>query len=103
LVDIRKEILYPKFRVLQQAARAALLLGRKEAGGELEDWWWRMPELEPTRPALRLLSCALARSVETEGVESDKGLEGGGHAASNIGSVAAQVCEIIGRACVLVT
>jgi hypothetical protein len=100
-VDIRKEILYPKFRVLQQAARAASLLGRKEAGGELADWWWRMPELEPTWPTLRLLSCALAGSVETKGVESDKGLEGGGRAASNIGSVAAQVCEITGRACVL--
>jgi hypothetical protein len=36
-------------------------------------------------------------------VESDRGLEGGGRAFGNIGSVAAQICKIIGRACVLVT
>ena len=86
-----------------QAARATLLLGRREAGGELADWRWRMPESKPARPPQRLLSCALAGSMEPEGVESDSGLEGGGHAAGNIGSVAAQVCEIIGRAYVLVT
>jgi hypothetical protein len=61
-----------------------------------------MPESEPTRPSRRLLSYALARSVESKGVENDRGLEGGGSATGNIRSTAAQVCEIIGRACVLV-
>jgi hypothetical protein len=36
-------------------------------------------------------------------VESDRGLEGGDRTSGNIGSVAVQICEIIGRACVLVT
>jgi hypothetical protein len=62
-----------------------------------------MPESEPAWPSRWLLSCALAGSVELEGVESDRGLEGGGRAAGNIGSADAQVCEIIERAYVLVT
>jgi hypothetical protein len=36
-------------------------------------------------------------------VESDRGLEGGSRAVVNIGSAAAQVCEIIGRVYVLVS
>jgi hypothetical protein len=62
-----------------------------------------MPESEPARPPQRLLPCAFAGSVEPEDVESDRGLEEGGRITDNIGSAAAQVCEIIGRACVLVT
>jgi hypothetical protein len=64
-----------------------------------------MPESEPAQaqPPRRLLSCALTGSVEPEGVESARGLEGGGRVAGNIGSAAAQVCKIIGRACVLVS
>jgi hypothetical protein len=50
-----------------------------------------------------LLSCALVGSVEPKAVESDRGLEGGGRAAGNIGNAVAQVCEIFGRACVLVS
>jgi hypothetical protein len=67
------------------------------------DWLWQMPESKPARPPRRLLPYALVGSVDPKGVENDRGLEGGGRAASNIGSVAAQVCEIIERACVLVT
>ena len=67
------------------------------------DWRWRMPESEPARPPRRLLPCALAGFVEPEGVESDRGLNGGGRAAGNIGNAAAQVCEIIERVYVLVT
>jgi hypothetical protein len=62
-----------------------------------------MPESEPARPPRRLLPYTLAGSVEPKGVENDRGLEGGGRAAGNIGSTTAQVCEIIGRVCVLVT
>jgi hypothetical protein len=36
-------------------------------------------------------------------VESDRGLEGGGRAAGNIENAVAQVCEIIGSVCVLVS
>jgi hypothetical protein len=50
------------------------------------DWRWRMPELELVRPSRRLLPCALAEFVESKGVESDRGLNGGGHAAGNIGN-----------------
>jgi hypothetical protein len=57
-----------------------------------------MPESEPARPPWRLLPCALAGFVEPEGVESDRGLNGGGRAAGNIGSATAHVCETIGRA-----
>jgi hypothetical protein len=62
-----------------------------------------MSESEPARPPRRLLPCALTGSVEPEGVESDRGLDGGGRVAGNIGSAAAQVCEIIERVYVLVT
>jgi hypothetical protein len=43
-----------------------------------------MPETEPVRPPRRLLPCALAEFVESEGVESDRGLNEGGRAAGNI-------------------
>jgi hypothetical protein len=49
------------------------------------------------------MPCALAELVEPEGVERDRGLNGGGRAAGNIGNAAAQVCEIIERVYVLVT
>jgi hypothetical protein len=62
-----------------------------------------MHESEPARPPRRLLPYALVGFIEPKGVESDRGLDGGGRAAGNIGSAAAQVCEIIGRAYVLVT
>jgi hypothetical protein len=58
---------------------------------------------EPARLPRRLLPYAFAGSVDPKGVENDRGLEGGGHVVGNIGSVAMQVCEIIERACVLVT
>jgi hypothetical protein len=58
-----------------------------------------MPESEPARPPWRLLSCALAGSVEPKGVESNRGLERDGRAAANIESAAAQVCKIIERVC----
>jgi hypothetical protein len=61
-----------------------------------------MSKSEPARLSQRLLSYALARSVEPKDVKNDRGLEGGGSAAGNIESAVAQVCEIIGRACVLV-
>ena len=64
---------------------------------------WRMPESESVRLPRRLLPCSLAGFVEPEGMESDRGLNGGGRVAGNIGTAAAQVCEIIGRAYVLVT
>jgi hypothetical protein len=62
-----------------------------------------MPESEPARPPRRLLPCALAGFVEPKGVESGRGLNGGGHATVNIGNAAAHVCEIIGRAYILAT
>jgi hypothetical protein len=37
-----------------------------------------MPESEPARPTQRLLPCALAGFVEPKGLESDRGLNGGG-------------------------
>ena len=58
---------------------------------------------EPARLPRRLLPYAFAGSVDPKGVENDRGLEGGGRAAGNIRSAATQVCEIIGRVCVLVT
>jgi hypothetical protein len=57
-----------------------------------------MPESEPVRSPRRLVPCALAGFVEPEGVESDRGLNGGGRAVGNIGSATAHVCEIIVRA-----
>jgi hypothetical protein len=66
------------------------------------DWRWRMPESEPARPPRRLLPYALAEFVEPEGVESDRGPNGGGRAAGNIENAAAQVCEIIERVYILV-
>jgi hypothetical protein len=86
-----------------QAARGTVT--GSQGGWRLEADWrrldlrWQMPESEPARLPRRLLPCALARSVEPDGVESDRGLEGGGRTAGNIGSAVAQVCEIIGRAC----
>jgi hypothetical protein len=62
-----------------------------------------MLESEPTRPPQMLLAYTLAGSVDPNGVENNRVLEGGGRAAGNIGSAATQVCEIIGRVCVLVT
>jgi hypothetical protein len=62
-----------------------------------------MPESEPARPPRRFLPCALAEFVEPKGVESYRGLNGGGRAAGNIGNTTAQVCEIIERVYVLVT
>jgi hypothetical protein len=62
-----------------------------------------MPESEPVRPPRRLLPCTLAGLVEPEGVESDRGLNGGGRVAGNIGNATAQVCKIIERDYVLVT
>jgi hypothetical protein len=53
------------------------------------NWRWWMPETEPVRPPRRLLPCALAEFVESEGVESDRGLNEGGRAAGNIGNAAA--------------
>jgi hypothetical protein len=50
-----------------------------------------------------LMPSALAGFVEPEGVESDTGLNGGGRAAGKIENAIAQVCEIIGRAYVLMT
>jgi hypothetical protein len=58
-----------------------------------------MPKSEPARSPRRLLPYALAGSVDPKGVENDRGLEGGGHAASNIGSATTQICEIIERVC----
>jgi hypothetical protein len=54
--------------------------GTPEAGWRRwrSDWRWRMPESEPARPTRKLLPCALAGFVESEGVESDRGLNGGG-------------------------
>jgi hypothetical protein len=60
-------------------------LGGGTATGRLEPDWRRRTTLLQGR------------------VKSDRGLEGGGRASSNIGSVAAQICKIIGRACVLMT
>jgi hypothetical protein len=48
-----------------------------------------MPESEPVRPPRRLLPCVLAEFVEPEGVESDRGLNGGGRAVGNIGNAIA--------------
>jgi hypothetical protein len=62
-----------------------------------------MHESKPARSPRRLLPCALTGFVELKGVESDRGPDGGGRAAGNIGSAAAHVCEIIGRAYVLVS
>jgi hypothetical protein len=47
---------------------------------------WRMPESESVRLPRRLLPCSLAGFVEPEGMESDRGLNGGGRAAGNIGN-----------------
>jgi hypothetical protein len=44
-----------------------------------------MPESEPAWLLRRLLPCSLAGFVEPEGMESDRGLNGGGRAAGNIG------------------
>ena len=55
------------------------------------------------RPPQRLLSCALTRSMEPKGVESDTGLEGGSRVAGNIGSVAAQVLRNNWKSIFLVT
>jgi hypothetical protein len=84
-----------------RARRCCRVAGRMEADWRRSDWLWQMPESELARPSHRLLPYALAGSVEPKGVENDRGLEGGGSAAGNIGSAAAQVCEIFGRACVL--
>jgi hypothetical protein len=46
-----------------------------------------MPGSEPARLPRMLLPCALAGSVEPEGVENDRGLDGGGLAVGNIGSI----------------
>jgi hypothetical protein len=73
---------------LVQAARAALT-GSQGGWRRRPDWWWLMPESELARPPQRLLFCALAESVESEGMESDRGLEGDGCAAVNIESAAA--------------
>jgi hypothetical protein len=62
-----------------------------------------MPESEPACLPQGLLPCALAGFVEPEGVESDRGLNGGDRADGNIENAAARVCEIIGRTYVLVT
>jgi hypothetical protein len=62
-----------------------------------------MPESDPAQPPRRLLPCALVEFIEPKGVENDRGLNGGGHAAGNIGNAAAHVCEIIERVYVLVT
>jgi hypothetical protein len=62
-----------------------------------------MPESEAVRPPRRLLPCALAEFVEPKGVESDRGLNGGGRATGNIENAATQVCEIIERVYVFVT
>jgi hypothetical protein len=43
-----------------------------------------MPESEPARPPRRLLPCDIAGFEESEGMESDRGLNGGGRAAGNI-------------------
>jgi hypothetical protein len=88
-----------------RARRCSRVAGRLEADWRWRrsDWRWQMPESESTRPPRRLLPYALAGSVDPKGVNNDRELEGGGHATSNIGSVAAQVCEIIERAYVLVT
>jgi hypothetical protein len=48
-----------------------------------------MTESEPVRPPRRLLPYALAGSVEPEGMESDRGLNGGDRAADNIGNTVA--------------
>jgi hypothetical protein len=55
------------------------------------------------RKLYSLLPCALAGFVEPKGVESDRGLNGGSRVAVNIGNAVAHVCEIIGRAYILVT
>jgi hypothetical protein len=62
-----------------------------------------MPESEPARLPRKMLLCALAEFVEPEGVKSDRGLNGGSHAAGNIGNTVAQIFEIIKRVYVLVT
>jgi hypothetical protein len=62
-----------------------------------------MPESEPVRPPRRILLYALAKFVEPKGVKSDRGLNGGSHAAGNIENADAQISEIIKRVYVLVT
>jgi hypothetical protein len=88
-----------------QAACAAPVQGHKEADWRRQrsDWRWQMPESEPARSPRRLLPYALAGFVEPKDLENDRGLEGGSRATGNIGNAAAQVCEIIERACVLMT
>jgi hypothetical protein len=79
------------------APMQAVCIIATEVVGTLEtDWrrWrpgsrWRMPESEPARPPRRMLFCALAEFVEPEGVKSDRGLNGGSHAAGNIGNATA--------------
>jgi hypothetical protein len=63
-----------------RARHCCRVAGTLEAGWRRwrSDWRWRMPESEPTRPTQRLLPCALAGFVEPKGVESDRGLNGGG-------------------------
>jgi hypothetical protein len=78
---------------------AALLQDRREAGGGMAEADTGLASsdggcLSQSPPPLRrLLLCAIAGSVESKGVESDKELDGDGRAASNIGSATAQVCK----------
>jgi hypothetical protein len=57
-----------------------MLQGRRDARGrlaEVEVGLAVADASEPIRPTRRLLPCALARFVEPEGMESDRGLNGG--------------------------